>query len=249
MKGSPLSAASLCNFSISIFRILSASAFLRCLSACLLTLSSSFCLLARTLLRCARSSFSLCSDSAASCFCFKMSSWDLFLNAADGSPKSTTATRRKDAGHHLVTSSFLSSLTRFAFTSIIIKLLLCIGATSWSNRRWLRSSSDGMPNVISGLSFETFEGSMLVFCRAMPLFSTQDTRALSLISAYCGFLSRKRSSQSKVPSSGKQTGNKTSYFPSFGGCAGCVTCTSFCAASCHMRHLKGSGAMGDGPKL
>mmetsp|Transcript_86618 Transcript_86618/g.242641 ORF Transcript_86618/g.242641 Transcript_86618/m.242641 type:complete len:217 (-) Transcript_86618:321-971(-) len=82
-----------------------------------------------------------------------------------------------------------------------------------------------------------------------PLFSAQLTMDLSLSSVYWGLFSKNQSSQSNVPSSGRQTGKRTSCLPSLGGGVGATALASLCAESCHIRHLKGKGANGDGPKL
>mmetsp|Transcript_59596 Transcript_59596/g.169365 ORF Transcript_59596/g.169365 Transcript_59596/m.169365 type:complete len:233 (-) Transcript_59596:247-945(-) len=70
----------------------------------------------------------------------------------------------------------------------------------------------------------------------------------SLSSVYSGCFSRKRSSHSNVPSSGKPTGSSTSYAPPF-GLGSVTTSQSTAAASWTARHLKGSSARVSGPKF
>mmetsp|Transcript_46311 Transcript_46311/g.128852 ORF Transcript_46311/g.128852 Transcript_46311/m.128852 type:complete len:212 (-) Transcript_46311:447-1082(-) len=82
----------------------------------------------------------------------------------------------------------------------------------------------------------------------MPLLTAHSWSFLSLSSTYCGFFSRKLSSQSKVPSSGNETGKSTSYFPSLGTFS-FTSFTSSLAASWSILHLKGKATKGVGPKF
>mmetsp|Transcript_120196 Transcript_120196/g.351272 ORF Transcript_120196/g.351272 Transcript_120196/m.351272 type:complete len:236 (-) Transcript_120196:397-1104(-) len=104
----------------------------------------------------------------------------------------------------------------------------------------------GIPKFMSGLSLEFFH--WLGFGLQSPLRSAQRRIVRSLISVYWGFFWRKPSSQSKVPSSGRPTGKRTSYFPSLAP-TGLRTSASSLATSCQVLHAKGRGAIGDGPKL
>mmetsp|Transcript_80519 Transcript_80519/g.246094 ORF Transcript_80519/g.246094 Transcript_80519/m.246094 type:complete len:353 (+) Transcript_80519:1632-2690(+) len=98
----------------------------------------------------------------------------------------------------------------------------------------------------AGLSPETLLPAPRGF--PMPLCSAHATSMRSLNSVYPAFFSSHKSSQSKVPSSGRPTGTTTSYLPSAGSCA-TATAVSALAASWTIRHVKGNGASGVGPKL
>mmetsp|Transcript_80309 Transcript_80309/g.213154 ORF Transcript_80309/g.213154 Transcript_80309/m.213154 type:complete len:230 (-) Transcript_80309:310-999(-) len=99
---------------------------------------------------------------------------------------------------------------------------------------------------MSGLSLEFFQELGLGLQR--PLRSAQRRMVRSLISVYCGLLWRNPLSQSKVPSSGSPTGKRTSHFPSLVTLFFRTSASSF-ATCCHVRHVKGSGAMGGAPKF
>mmetsp|Transcript_91566 Transcript_91566/g.212951 ORF Transcript_91566/g.212951 Transcript_91566/m.212951 type:complete len:234 (-) Transcript_91566:294-995(-) len=104
----------------------------------------------------------------------------------------------------------------------------------------------GIPKFMSGLSLEFFQA--LGFGLQSPLRSAHFKICRSLISVKCGFFCRNPSNQSKVPSSGKPTGNSTSNLPSLFGCGRLSSVSSF-ATSCHVRHVKGNATSGDGPKF
>mmetsp|Transcript_116997 Transcript_116997/g.327380 ORF Transcript_116997/g.327380 Transcript_116997/m.327380 type:complete len:221 (+) Transcript_116997:659-1321(+) len=112
---------------------------------------------------------------------------------------------------------------------------------------WLSKSCS--PKAKSGLSLQDF------LCKCpfppflQPLFSAHSRSARSLSSTKPLFLAKNWSNQSKVPSSGKPMGTKTWCFPSFGVAAAFFTVTLDAAASCNIKHLKGSGLKGLGPKL
>mmetsp|Transcript_10804 Transcript_10804/g.28866 ORF Transcript_10804/g.28866 Transcript_10804/m.28866 type:complete len:233 (+) Transcript_10804:1883-2581(+) len=102
-----------------------------------------------------------------------------------------------------------------------------------------------MPNWASGLSFEFF--CWFVRGLPMPLLHAHSTILLSLSSMCFSCVSMKVSSQSNVPSSGREIGNTTSYCLAPGLASGNAS-TSACAASCNIRHLNGSGNIGWTPK-
>mmetsp|Transcript_53238 Transcript_53238/g.148756 ORF Transcript_53238/g.148756 Transcript_53238/m.148756 type:complete len:242 (-) Transcript_53238:268-993(-) len=110
----------------------------------------------------------------------------------------------------------------------------------------LLSSRLGTPNCQPGLSLHCLQPYPLVL--QMPLLSAQSRIMRSLSSVYSGCFSRKRSSHSNVPSSGKPTGSSTSYAPPF-GLGSVTTSQSTAAASWTARHLKGSSARVSGPKF
>mmetsp|Transcript_90613 Transcript_90613/g.228385 ORF Transcript_90613/g.228385 Transcript_90613/m.228385 type:complete len:230 (+) Transcript_90613:488-1177(+) len=118
--------------------------------------------------------------------------------------------------------------------------------TDVRTRRTLESSIMGIWKLKSGLSLEFFQE--LVGGLRIPLCSAHFMMALSLSSVYCGFLAKKSSAHSNMPSSGRPTGKSTSYFPSLGTSLG-VTTASTLAISWKLRHAKGSAAINVGPKL
>mmetsp|Transcript_53915 Transcript_53915/g.115793 ORF Transcript_53915/g.115793 Transcript_53915/m.115793 type:complete len:236 (+) Transcript_53915:2053-2760(+) len=115
-----------------------------------------------------------------------------------------------------------------------------------STRWMLLSSSMEMPKLKSGLSLEFFQE--LVLGLEPPLCSIHFwiCRSLSSVKSLCS--SRKLSSQSKVPSSGRPTGTTTSYWPPFLGAADEATPSSF-ATSCNILQVKGNFTSGVGPKF
>mmetsp|Transcript_57797 Transcript_57797/g.154502 ORF Transcript_57797/g.154502 Transcript_57797/m.154502 type:complete len:246 (+) Transcript_57797:463-1200(+) len=101
-------------------------------------------------------------------------------------------------------------------------------------------SSISMPKSKGGLSFEAV---LLPF--HAPLLIAHSSTLRSLSSVYEGFFSRKASTTSNVPSSGMPTGNTTVLFAAGAGAA----LVSAAEAPCTMRHLKGRGFIGLGPKF
>mmetsp|Transcript_28761 Transcript_28761/g.83200 ORF Transcript_28761/g.83200 Transcript_28761/m.83200 type:complete len:233 (-) Transcript_28761:532-1230(-) len=118
----------------------------------------------------------------------------------------------------------------------------------YTARRILSSSRSLTPKDISGLSRQLRALGAYPRFLEMPLRSAQSKIIRSLSSVYFWFCSRNVSSQSKVPSSGSPTGTRTSYLPSAGASAS-TTSASVLAAPCTIRHLKGKGANGSGPKF
>jgi len=103
-----------------------------------------------------------------------------------------------------------------------------------------------MPKSMAGRSLQLRQ---LPSRRHNPLLRPQSRMALLLISTCPGFSLRKPSSQSKVPSSGRQTGNNTSRTPFVATAGGFGTSASAAAASWIMRTVNGRGAIGSGPKF
>mmetsp|Transcript_50235 Transcript_50235/g.112839 ORF Transcript_50235/g.112839 Transcript_50235/m.112839 type:complete len:341 (+) Transcript_50235:747-1769(+) len=174
---------------------------------------------------------SLNSLSAFSCLSLRNSSRTLLLKPTDGSPIMTLATFLKRGMEKFLSLAVRSSLVRLPATSMTMKLRGCADAMEWSMAFTLPSSMWGTPKLMSGLSPEVL--CMLTFVRNRPLLRAHSRIFLSLSSVYKGFLSTNQSSQSKVPSSGRQTGKSTSYLPSF-GVSYLVCTTSAFAASCTM---------------
>mmetsp|Transcript_86053 Transcript_86053/g.240592 ORF Transcript_86053/g.240592 Transcript_86053/m.240592 type:complete len:201 (+) Transcript_86053:1311-1913(+) len=184
-----------------------------------------------------------------SCLSLSKSACVLFLNSGVGSPIATQATRLKLQLGNFRREAVLSSFTRFALRSMTTKSRCITGAAACKIRLTLKSSSDAMPKPVSGLSFEALAPPWPPRWRWMPLSSHQATMTRSLSSVYLGLASRNMSSQSKGPSSGRPTGKSASYFPSFGTSgAGAISAWSL-SAEPTMRHLKGNGSVGSGPKF
>mmetsp|Transcript_3838 Transcript_3838/g.7653 ORF Transcript_3838/g.7653 Transcript_3838/m.7653 type:complete len:288 (-) Transcript_3838:706-1569(-) len=234
-------------FSASAFFLSSRSAFFFSLSAFFFARSISVCFLSASRRLFSSIFFALNSMSAVACFCFNTNSLVRFLNSEVGSPINTMETFLKPLELNFASISCLSCLIKPLFNSMQTKFLACNGATDRKTRWILPSSSSGMPNVNSGLSFEL----LIAYPRdrQMPLRSAQLRIIWSLSSAYPGFLSWNILSHSNTPSSGRPTGKTTSYLPSLAGGLYSVMVASFAEASATMRQVKGRGVIGSFPRF
>mmetsp|Transcript_58749 Transcript_58749/g.163962 ORF Transcript_58749/g.163962 Transcript_58749/m.163962 type:complete len:232 (+) Transcript_58749:447-1142(+) len=96
-----------------------------------------------------------------------------------------------------------------------------------------------MPNAKAGRSLVCQP--FMNCCCFRPLLEHQSKSLRSLSSTYSGFLSRKRSTCSKKPSSGKPTGTTTENFPpELDERTRGETSASSAAMSANIRHLKGN---------
>mmetsp|Transcript_128211 Transcript_128211/g.356805 ORF Transcript_128211/g.356805 Transcript_128211/m.356805 type:complete len:322 (-) Transcript_128211:1015-1980(-) len=132
------SLASLARLAASIRAFFAASAFFFRSSSCFFRISSTFFRFASA------SAFALLTSRTWSCTQLR--------NSAGGSPIITLAVRLKSEVGNLATIALRSSANRFPLTCITTKFRCSAGAAVMRTRLALRSSSNGRPKPMSGLS-------------------------------------------------------------------------------------------------
>mmetsp|Transcript_21006 Transcript_21006/g.60728 ORF Transcript_21006/g.60728 Transcript_21006/m.60728 type:complete len:220 (+) Transcript_21006:1319-1978(+) len=169
------------------------------------------------------------------------------LKASSGSPTATTATLRQlDAGYCRKASARVSA-SRFPCTSMTTRSRGLIMANRARAPCTLPSLSPGTAKPAQALSLDRSVSAAFDKGPGRPLDVAQSATFRSLSSAKRGCSSRNRSSQSKPPSSGRQTGKTTSCLP-LSGTNGWRTTTSSLAASRNIRQANGRLTCGVGPK-
>mmetsp|Transcript_112680 Transcript_112680/g.206801 ORF Transcript_112680/g.206801 Transcript_112680/m.206801 type:complete len:280 (+) Transcript_112680:1166-2005(+) len=169
---------------------------------------------------------------------------NLAFISSGAAPMATTATLRNLLVENCASAALLSSAVKLDFSSMTTKLRLRAGASTPNTFWTLRSSMDGTPKAMPGLSVDSRDSYPRGLASMLRFAQSRTLRSLS--STYSGCFSRKSSSHAKMPSSGRPMGKITSHLSTAGMGA---TSMSASAASFSMRHLKGSSLSGAGPKF